>query len=110
MMALTLIDTLYGLPIGVAALIIQLALLHDKVHSWTSWADTHYDFARVVVVGEEEMRNTPIITSALDLGRWNGVVGTCFFIALFGFTKEARDQYVAWWSAVKRFFKRIGNV
>lgn len=102
MMALTMIDTLYGLPVGIAALVIQAIVLKDKIHPWKSWQDTHYDFGRVISIGEDELKAVPIISQAFDLGRWSGVVGSLFFIVLFGFTKEARSEYVAWWSRGKK--------
>ncbi|EKM52534.1 uncharacterized protein PHACADRAFT_100122 [Phanerochaete carnosa HHB-10118-sp] len=93
------------------ALTVPLAIytIYINVHGvpvapWISWADTHYDFGRVLQIPAVFWRADHQAVIAYEMGRWIYPCAAFIFFGLFGFADEACRHYkAAFWWLVKPF-------
>ncbi|GAW04836.1 pheromone receptor [Lentinula edodes] len=99
LMLLALVDIMCTIPLGIY--IIYVDLKGIALQPWISWADTHFDFSRVVLVPAVVWRSDPATVVALELNRWVPIFCALIFFALFGFAEEAMKNYrrVFWFFA-----------
>ncbi|KAJ3811579.1 pheromone receptor [Lentinula aff. lateritia] len=91
LMLLALVDIMCTIPLGIY--IIYVDLKGIALQPWISWADTHFDFSRVVLVPAVVWRSDPATVVALELNRWVPIFCALIFFALFGFAEEAMKNY-----------------
>jgi pheromone a factor receptor len=105
-MLLAITDILCTIPLG--TYVMFNANAGQPLRPWISWADTHFDFWRIVIVPAIFWRSNPKITVALELTRWLPVFSGFVFFALFGFASEAKKHYSIgfWWLAKRLNFKK----
>ncbi len=103
LMALALADMCCTVPLGIY--IMYITSHGIPLAPWISWADTHFDFGRVVVVPAIIWRNDKAFAITVELSRWLAPFCAFTFFALFGFASEAKKHYklAFWWCA-----KRVG--
>ncbi|KAJ3912395.1 pheromone receptor [Lentinula edodes] len=100
LMLLALIDIMCTMPLGIY--VIYVSLKGVGLAPWISWADTHYNFGRVVLIPAVIWRNDPINFAAIQINRWLPIICAFVFFALFGFAEEAMKNYRrAFWSVVR---------
>ncbi|THU83841.1 STE3-like pheromone receptor [Dendrothele bispora CBS 962.96] len=91
LMLLAIIDILCTIPLGVYTIYTSLHGL--PLAPWISWDDTHFDFGRIVQYPTLIWRNTPGLSSAIEVNRWLPVACAFAFFIIFGFAEEARKSY-----------------
>ncbi|KAJ3876744.1 pheromone receptor [Lentinula edodes] len=100
LMLLALIDIMCTIPLGVY--VIYISLKGVGLAPWISWADTHFDFNRVVLLPAVIWRGNPTEFAAIQINRWLPVICAFIFFALFGFAEEAMKNYRrAFWFLVR---------
>jgi pheromone a factor receptor len=96
-------DLFLGIPITVFYLCINVTTLV----SFPGLTEEHYHFSQVFQVPAVVWRATTIDQFSLELDRWIIVWGAFAFFAIFGFTKESRDNYRAVLQSVVRVLMMI---
>ncbi|KAH9837843.1 putative fungal pheromoneG-protein-coupled receptor [Rhodofomes roseus] len=98
LMALSMTEILFTTPFG--AYEIYSAVTGSSMQPWLGWANTHYNFSRVVQYPAIVWMSNPQLAIPLQLSRWI-IVGCAFiFFAFFGFAEEARRRYYALYSSL----------
>ncbi|KAJ7807360.1 STE3-domain-containing protein [Mycena olivaceomarginata] len=103
--ALASTDLLLTTPL--AAFSIYLNATATGIKPWISWADTHFDFGRVVQVPRVLWAANTNGRVALELTRWSAPLFALVFFALFGFAEEAQKHYMCYLRAVGAAFWRV---
>ncbi|EIM84333.1 fungal pheromone STE3G-protein-coupled receptor, partial [Stereum hirsutum FP-91666 SS1] len=78
------------LPFAAWALAVNI---QDGVFPWISWADTHSDFGRVVLIPAVLWRSDSLSVMNFEIYRWFLVLAAFVFFSFFGFADEARKHY-----------------
>ncbi|GJE89168.1 STE3-domain-containing protein [Phanerochaete sordida] len=92
------------LTVPLAAYSIYVNTHGVPVAPWISWADTHYDFWRVLQIPAVFWRADAQAVAAYEMGRWVYPCAAFLFFGLFGFAEEARRHYrAAFWCIVRPF-------
>ncbi|KAG6839829.1 hypothetical protein C0991_011256 [Blastosporella zonata] len=102
LMMLAGIETALTVPFGVFGIVENC---RAGVYPWLGWADTHYNFSRVVQVPSLIWRSSPTLVLNLELTRFSVILCACIFFAFFGFAEEARKHYRL---GVQSIAKRVG--
>jgi len=98
---LATVDISMTIPISLVLMITNAT--RSKVLPWVSWANTHFDYSRVVQVPVVLLdRNTYIL---FELYRWSIVFCAFLFFAFFGFADEAKKNYRLLASTVTKRFR-----
>ena len=97
LMLLCLCEMVCTVPIGVYSIYINTAGV--TLSPWISWANTHADFSRVLMIPAVIWRPNRSFLISVVMGQWVYVLAAFLFFALFGFADEARRHYaiVFWW-------------
>lgn len=102
LMLLSCLEMALTLPLGVYSIIVNTSGV--TISPYKSWADTHYQFWRVLEIPAVIWRIDQSNVISLEMGRWIYPLAAFLFFALFGFAEEARRHYrAAFWFAVKPF-------
>ncbi|KAI0944382.1 hypothetical protein AcW1_002111 [Taiwanofungus camphoratus] len=98
LMALAMTDIVLTIPFGIYELYSNAA--GGDLEPWQGWANTHFDFSRVVQYPAVVWMYDPKLAVPLQLSRW--IIPLCAFIffAYFGFAEEARKRYRAVYLAI----------
>lgn len=100
LMLLSCFEIALTVPLGVYSIYINVHGV--RVAPWISWADTHYEFWRVVQIPALLWRANPQAVAAYETGRWVYPCAAFLFFGLFGFAEEARRHYrAAFWCIVR---------
>lgn len=91
LMALACVELLCTTPISVFQ--IYLNLTAHPLEPWRSWADTHSNFGRVVLLPEVIWSQNHTFHIAAEVGRWAPVFCAVVFFLFFGFANECRNNY-----------------
>ncbi|KAL1664284.1 fungal pheromone STE3G-protein-coupled receptor [Schizophyllum commune] len=91
LMALACTEMLLAIPIGIFGLVLNATT--SPIGPWRSWADTHLDYGRVILVPAIVWRNQYMVHVAVELSRWQAPFAAFVFVAFFGFAEEARKHY-----------------
>ncbi|KAJ3983071.1 pheromone receptor [Lentinula detonsa] len=91
LMLLALIDIMCTIPLGIY--IIYIDLKGIPLAPWISWADTHFDFGRVILVPAVIWRSNPVDNAAIQVNRWLPIICAFVFFMIFGFAEEAMKNY-----------------
>ncbi|KAF7300917.1 Pheromone receptor [Mycena kentingensis (nom. inval.)] len=105
LMALSGTDIFLTTPLGIVA--IYLNLTATPIERWVSWADTHFDFGRVVEIPAILWRSQPLFERALEFTRWVAPATAIAFFLFFGFASEARKNYALALRTVVTAFWRV---
>ncbi|TBU56138.1 STE3-domain-containing protein [Dichomitus squalens] len=102
LMLLCLSEMVCTIPIGVYSIYINTAGV--TLSPWISWANTHADFSRVLMIPAVIWRQNRSFLISVVMGQWVYIFAAFLFFALFGFADEAKRHYamVFWW--VMRWF------
>ncbi|KAJ7611055.1 fungal pheromone STE3G-protein-coupled receptor, partial [Mycena polygramma] len=107
--ALALTDLLLTAPL--AAFTIALNATATPISPWLSWADTHFDFSRVVQIPRLAWAGAPnghaakgASGIAIELTRWASPACALIFVGFFVFAQEARRNYGVLFGRVGRAF------
>lgn len=92
LMGLAAADLVLTVPLCSWALYLNVT--SAPVHPWLGWADTHENFARVIMVPSVNWHLVDNVANGRELQRWSPIICAFVFFALFGFAQEARRQYV----------------
>jgi len=90
-MALACVELMCTTPIS--AFQIYLNATAYPLSPWRSWADTHSDFGRVVLLPEVIWIQNRTFHIAAEVGRWAPVFCAVVFFLFFGFANECRNNY-----------------
>ena len=74
-------------------LIQSFNIIGNPLQPWRGWADSHYNFSRVVLVPGVIWRSSPESEAAVELTRWLTLLCAFVFFGFFGFAGEARSNY-----------------
>ena len=96
LMALASTEMLLTTPLALAQMIVNLKA--QPLEPWRSWADTHSNFSRVVLVSSVLWRHSGISAVALEVTRWSAPLCAFMFFLFFGFAEESRRSY---WRVIK---------
>jgi pheromone a factor receptor len=100
LMALSGLDILFNVPLGILVIFIGAG---QGPAPWISWEDTHYNFSRVARLPAILWRLDPRFEASIELTRWLPVFCSFVFFALFGFASEAQKHYRnVFWTVAKR--------
>ena len=91
LMALASTEMLLTTPLALSQMIINLKA--QPLEPWRSWADTHSNFSRVVLVSSVLWRHSGISAIALEVTRWSAPLCAFMFFFFFGFAEESRRSY-----------------
>jgi len=83
-------EILGSIPLGTFYIVHNSKLV---VKPWAGWAQTHKHYSKVIQVPASIWKNNPNSLLALEMFRWSLVLCAFLFFALFGFAKEARQNY-----------------
>jgi len=89
-MVLASVDMFGSIPLA-AYVIARNAKI--GVIPWKSWADTHYNYSRVMQIPAFVWKNDPVLVQGLEMYRWVLVACAFVFFAFFGCADEARRHY-----------------
>ncbi|KAG6899201.1 hypothetical protein C0993_012367, partial [Termitomyces sp. T159_Od127] len=93
-MALAMTEILFTVPL--ASFLLWLNITATPIEPWKSWSDTHYNYSRVdlypATLWRSGNRNQLV---AIELSRWATPACALIFFCYFGFTEEAKRNYVA---------------
>ncbi|KAJ7613315.1 fungal pheromone STE3G-protein-coupled receptor, partial [Mycena polygramma] len=110
--ALALTDLLLTAPL--AAFTIALNATVTPISPWLSWADTHFDFDRVVQIPRLAWAGAPdghaakgASGIAIELTRWASPACALIFVGFFVFAQEARRNYGVFFGRVGAAFWRV---
>ena len=92
-MAISFTELLFSTPLGIYE--IYSNAIAGPLEPWKGWADTHFDFSRVVTFPAFIWRRDPTLAIPLELSRWVLPLCALAFFAFFGFAEEARKHYRA---------------
>lgn len=95
-MALASTEMLLTTPLALFQMIFNLKA--QPLEPWRSWADTHSNFSRVLLVPSALWRSSGISAIALEVTRWSVPFCAFTFFLFFGFAEESRRSY---WRAIK---------
>ena len=98
-MALAMTEMCLTIPL--ASFVIYLNRTQPLV-PWRGWADTHYNFSRVVLIPAVYWQDDSLLVAAFELNRWISPFCAFVFFAYFGFAQEARRNYM-------RFLRCVGQ-
>jgi len=90
-MALAGVELTCTIPISVFQ--IYLNATASPLSPWRGWADTHYNFGRVVLLPAQIWGLNPTFHIAAEVGRWAPVCCAMVFFLFFGFASECRNNY-----------------
>ncbi|TRM58341.1 pheromone A receptor-domain-containing protein [Schizophyllum amplum] len=103
LMALALTEIMCTTPMGIFVIILNAKA--TPVSPYVSWEATHWGYSRVDQVPAILWRSDRLLVASYELTRWSSpAIGFIFFF-YFGFAQEARRNYAAAWSAVRRFLR-----
>lgn len=91
LMALASTEMLLTTPL--ASLQMVIGLTGQPLEPWRSWADTHYNFSRVILVSSVNWRNSGLPAVSLEITRWSAPLCAFVFFLFFGFAEESRRNY-----------------
>ncbi|KAJ6487484.1 pheromone A receptor-domain-containing protein [Mycena vitilis] len=110
--ALALTDMLLTAPL--AAFTIALNATASPISPWLSWADTHFDFGRVVQIPRLAWAGAPdghaargASGTAIELTRWASPACALIFVGFFVFAQEARRNYGVLFARMGAAFWRV---
>ncbi|KAJ7145534.1 pheromone A receptor-domain-containing protein [Mycena epipterygia] len=103
LMALASTDLLLTIPLSIYVLYINTSVV--GLSPWISWADTHSNFSRVVLIPGIVWRSSELTVASLETTRWLTVACAFIFFGYFGFADEAMKNYRLVISAAAR---RVG--
>lgn len=90
-MALVSVELMCTIPISVFQ--IYLNATASPLLPWRSWADTHYNFSRVVLFPAVIWSQNHAFHIAAEITRWAPVCCAMVFFLFFGLAKECRNNY-----------------
>ncbi|KAJ6487442.1 pheromone A receptor-domain-containing protein [Mycena vitilis] len=109
---LALTDMLLTAPL--AAFTIALNATASPISPWLSWADTHFDFGRVVQIPRVAWAGAPDGHAArgssgvaIELTRWASPACALIFVGFFVFAQEARRNYGVLFARMGAAFWRV---
>jgi pheromone a factor receptor len=100
-------DLLVGIPITVLFLYLNT---RTTLLPFPGLTREHHHFSRVIQVPAVVWRASTLLELAVELNRWIVVWGAFVFFAIFGFTKESRNNYRAVLQSVVQVFMRIMGI
>lgn len=104
LMALAGVDMACTTPLGIVAIVFDATT--TKPIPWVSWANTHYNYSRVVLYPAIIWRSSRPLEVSMELTRWLAPFCAFVFFAFFGFAQEARRNYAKIFQRVcPRFLK-----
>ncbi|KAH9943673.1 putative fungal pheromoneG-protein-coupled receptor [Amylocystis lapponica] len=100
LMALAATELIFTVPFGIYEIYSNAA--SGSLQPWDGWANTHYDFSRVVLYPAVVWTMDPSVAVPLQLSRW--IIPACAFVffSFFGFAEEARKHYYKLYVALLR--------
>ena len=104
LMAFASADVLGSIPLATYVIVRNAK---TGVIPWKSWADTHYNYSRVMQIPAFDWKNDPAMIQGLEMYRWVLVACAFVFFACFGFAEEARRHYRL---AYTSLFSRISSL
>jgi hypothetical protein len=102
LMALTTIQLVFTVPLGIWSIIIDVQL---GLRKWISFANTHSDQSRVVQVPAVIWRSRPINVVSFEFSRWSAPACAIVIFLFFGLVSEAFMNYK---SAFRNVARRLG--
>ena len=91
LMALAGVELMCTVPLSVFQ--IYLNATASPLSPWRSWADTHSNFSRVVLLPAVIWSQNRTFHVAAEVGRWAPVYCAVIFFLFFGFANECRNSY-----------------
>jgi len=91
LMALACTEMFLTTPLALLQMIIGLT--GQPLEPWRSWADTHSNFSRVLLIPSILWRNGGMSVVALEITRWSAPLCALMFFLFFGFAEESRRNY-----------------
>ncbi|THH17673.1 hypothetical protein EW146_g3177 [Bondarzewia mesenterica] len=91
LMALASADLLFTVPYSLYGLYLNLT--SSPLFPWRGWADTHFQFSRVLLIPSSAWHSNHSFAFGLELSRWIVPVCAIVFFAFFGFAEEACRNY-----------------
>ena len=91
LMALAGVELICTVPLSVFQ--IYLNATASPLSPWRSWADTHSNFSRVVLLPAVIWSHNRTFHIAVEVGRWAPVFCAVIFFLFFGFANECRNNY-----------------
>lgn len=76
-----------------AAYSVYLNLSTEPLNPYRGWADTHFNFSKVLQFPAVQWRLNHLLVISLELSRWLAVICAIVFFLFFGFAEEARRHY-----------------
>ncbi|KAI0341212.1 STE3-domain-containing protein [Trametopsis cervina] len=76
---------------------------------WISWSDAHFNFSFIETIPAVYWRSDKQYAIAVEMGRWIYPCSALLFFALFGFAEEARRNYRAGFSWLRRIVTLRGS-
>jgi hypothetical protein len=105
LIAISSVEMLLSIPFSTWVLVQNSQVM---VHS-QSWADTHYQFSRIVYASINT-RSVGAETYALqNFARWIPVFTAFLYFAFFGMQEEAMSGYTSAWEALSRTMGRVAR-
>jgi pheromone a factor receptor len=105
LIAISSVEMLLSIPFSTWVLVQNSQVM---VHS-QSWADTHYQFSRIVYASINT-RSVGAETYALqNFARWFPVFTAFLYFAFFGMQEEAMSGYTSAWEALSRTMGRVAR-
>ena len=106
LMCFSLADLLVGMPVAVFYLYFQAR----ELHPFPGLTKEHYDLSQIVQIPAVYWRTNVLVHLTCELNRWVMVWGAFVFFAIFGFTKESRNNYRAVLQSAVQFLRTITGI
>lgn len=101
LLAISAIDMLVSVPLGLVLLVQQVGVLRPTY----SWADVHYGFSQVLSFNAEFVeKNAPGSVALQALSKWLPVFGAFFYFACFGMHDTVLESYIQRYHSIARKF------
>lgn len=91
LMALACVEMMFTVPVSMVFTVLNLKA--QPYNPWISWADTHYNFSRVLLITSVVWRESKLLEVSIEFGRWSAPFCAFAFFAFFGFAEESRKNY-----------------
>nr|WCD39446.1 Ste3-9 [Ganoderma boninense] len=91
LMALAAVNILFTIPLAIYVIATNLS---EGLYPYRGFADLHSNFGRVDSTAAIVWREDPTVVSLINFRIWTPIACALFFFLMFGFTAEARTQYL----------------
>jgi len=101
LMALSCMDALVTLPIGILTLCLAV-IPASEIIPWPGWGRVHRGIGEIVVMSSEDWRTTQLAIGISIFGNWITVFWAILFFLLFGLSDDMRRRYrAAFWKGLR---------